>query len=71
VFRSTCQQHFLDLCDLLAQAKPAEADPEGAWYTFEKGVLLLKHELQSYRLSAALFVPRISTSLTTSSQLLK
>jgi len=32
------QQHFLDLCELLGQPKPAAADPEGAWYTFERGV---------------------------------
>ena len=36
--RSACQQHFLDLCELLGQPKPAEADPHGTWYTFEKGV---------------------------------
>ncbi|MFH1108381.1 MAG: DNA methyltransferase [Planctomycetota bacterium] len=36
--RSAYQQHFLDLCDLLAQPKPADADPDGAWYTFERGV---------------------------------
>ena len=36
--RSACQQHFCDLCDLLGQPKPAEADPEGTWYTFERGV---------------------------------
>ena len=36
--RSACQQHFLDLCELLGQPKPAEADPDGAWYTFERGV---------------------------------
>jgi hypothetical protein len=36
--RSACQQHFLDLCELLGQPKPAEADPEGTWYTFEYGV---------------------------------
>lgn len=36
--RSGYQQHFLDLCELLGQPKPAEADPDGAWYTFEKGV---------------------------------
>ncbi|HVP12702.1 MAG TPA: DNA methyltransferase, partial [Phycisphaerae bacterium] len=36
--RSAAQQHFLDLCELLGQPKPAEADPEGAWYTFERGV---------------------------------
>ena len=36
--RSACQQHFLDLCKLLGQPTPAEADPDGTWYTFEKGV---------------------------------
>jgi hypothetical protein len=36
--RSAAQQHFLDLCDLLGQPKPAAADPKGAWYTFERGV---------------------------------
>ena len=36
--RSACQQHFLDLCELLDQPKPAEADPDGDCYTFEKGV---------------------------------
>ena len=36
--RSAYQQHFLDLCELLGQAKPADADPDGAWYTFERGV---------------------------------
>jgi hypothetical protein len=35
--RSACQQHFLDLCELLGQPKPAAADPEGAWYCFERG----------------------------------
>ena len=37
--RSACQQHFLDLCELLDQPKPAAADPDGAWYTFERGSL--------------------------------
>jgi type II restriction/modification system DNA methylase subunit YeeA len=36
--RSACQQHFCDLCDMLGQPKPAEADPEGTWYTFDRGV---------------------------------
>jgi hypothetical protein len=36
--RSACQLHFLDLCDLLGQPKPAEVDPKGEWYTFERGV---------------------------------
>ena len=35
--RSAAQQHFLDLCELLGAAKPADADPEGAHYTFERG----------------------------------
>src|SRR5712691_7857220 len=36
--RSAAQQHFLDLCELLGQPKPAAADPDGAFYTFERGV---------------------------------
>ncbi len=36
--RSAYQQHFLDMCDLLNQPKPAAADPDGAFYTFERGV---------------------------------
>jgi len=36
--RSACQQHFLDLCEMLGQPKPTGADPTGEWYTFEYGV---------------------------------
>ena len=36
--RSGSQQHFIDLCRMLGQPTPAEADPEGLFYTFEKGV---------------------------------
>lgn len=36
--RSSYQQHFLDLCDMLGMPKPAEEDPAGDFYTFEKGV---------------------------------
>jgi hypothetical protein len=36
--RSASQQHFLDLCELMAYPKPAEVDPKGEWFTFEKGV---------------------------------
>jgi hypothetical protein len=36
--RSAYQQHFLDLCELLDHPKPAEVDPAGKWFTFEKGV---------------------------------
>ena len=36
--RSGYQQHFLDLCDVLGAPKPAEMDPHGEFYTFEKGV---------------------------------
>lgn len=36
--RAACQEHFLDLCKLLGQPTPATADPDGAWYTFERGV---------------------------------
>src|SRR5215210_4721650 len=36
--RSSYQQHFLDLCEMLGAPKPAEKDPKGEFYTFEKGV---------------------------------
>lgn len=36
--RSAAQQHFLDLCELLDHPKPAETDPEGVDFTFERGV---------------------------------
>ena len=35
--RSAAQSHFNDLCRVLGQEAPAEADPAGAWYTFERG----------------------------------
>jgi len=34
---SASQQHFLDLCELFDHPKPAEADPTGESFTFEKG----------------------------------
>src|SRR5215218_7169836 len=36
--RSAAQSHFIDLCAVLGQPTPVEADPTGSWYTFEKGV---------------------------------
>lgn len=36
--RSAAQQHFIDLCELLQQPRPAQIDQEGTSYTFEKGV---------------------------------
>jgi len=35
--RSAAQQHFLDLCELMDHPKPAEVDPTGEFFTFEKG----------------------------------
>jgi type II restriction/modification system DNA methylase subunit YeeA len=35
--RSASQQHFLDLCRVLDHPMPAEADPTGENFTFEKG----------------------------------
>jgi type II restriction/modification system DNA methylase subunit YeeA len=37
--RAASQEHFLDLCSLLEHPTPAEADPEGTWFTFEYGAL--------------------------------
>lgn len=36
--RSAAHQHFIDLCDLLQQPRPAQVDQDGTAYTFEKGV---------------------------------
>ncbi len=36
--RSSYQQHFLDLCEMLGAPKPADVDQTGGFYTFEKGV---------------------------------
>jgi len=35
--RSAAQEHFLDLCRMLAHPTPAEADPTGESFCFEKG----------------------------------
>ncbi len=35
--RSAAQEHFLDLCALLDEPTPAQADPTGEHYCFEKG----------------------------------
>ncbi len=36
--RSAAQEHFIDLCRLLGEATPAEDDPSGEHYCFERGV---------------------------------
>ena len=35
--RSASQSHFNDLCALLGLLDPVSADPQGDWFTFEKG----------------------------------
>ena len=35
--RSAAQEHFIDLCHLLGESTPAEADPAGDAYCFERG----------------------------------
>ncbi len=37
--RSAAQEHFIDLCRLLDEPTPAEADPKGDHYCFERGAL--------------------------------
>ena len=36
--KSAAQSHFIDLCEVLGQPRPAAADQAGAFYTFGKGV---------------------------------
>ena len=35
--RATSQEHFINLCQLLSEKTPNEADPSGDFYAFEKG----------------------------------
>jgi hypothetical protein len=35
--KQAAQQHFLDLCHLFHHPTPADADPTGSWYCFERG----------------------------------
>ncbi len=35
--RAAAQEHFIDLCRMLGQPTPNDADPTGDWYAFEKG----------------------------------
>lgn len=35
--RAAAQEHFIDLCRLLGEPTPNEADPHGEFYAFEKG----------------------------------
>lgn len=35
--RAAAQSHFIDLCRLLGEPTPAEADPHGEFYCFERG----------------------------------
>jgi type II restriction/modification system DNA methylase subunit YeeA len=37
--RSAAQSHFIDLCEILGEPRPAAVDQEGTTYTFEKGVI--------------------------------
>ncbi len=36
--RAGAQSHFIALCHALGELAPAEADPAGTWYTFERGL---------------------------------
>lgn len=35
--RSASQSHFNGLCALLGEPTPTDVDPDGTWYTFERG----------------------------------
>jgi hypothetical protein len=37
--RASAQSHFNDLCHMLGQQTPHEADPRGEWFAFEKGAV--------------------------------
>jgi hypothetical protein len=35
--RAAAQSHFIDMCRVLGEPAPTDADPDGTWYAFEKG----------------------------------
>jgi type II restriction/modification system DNA methylase subunit YeeA len=35
--RAAAQSHFIDLCRMLDEPAPTDADPKGDWYAFERG----------------------------------
>lgn len=35
--RAAAQSHFIDLCRMLEEPAPTDADPKGDWYAFERG----------------------------------
>ena len=37
--RAASHSHFIDLCHLLGEKAPTDADPRGEWYAFEKGAM--------------------------------
>ena len=37
--RAGSQSHFIDLCRVLGEKPPTDADPKGEWYAFEKGAM--------------------------------
>jgi len=37
--RSSSQTHFIDLCRLVGHPDPVSADPQGEWFTFERGLV--------------------------------
>jgi hypothetical protein len=57
------QQHFLDLCDLLGEKKPAEVDPTGTWFTFQKGLTTTGGKKGFAAASAAALKKRTLTNL--------
>src|SRR5215204_2225848 len=36
--KGAAQSHFIELCAVLGEPTPMQADPTGTWYAFEKGV---------------------------------
>ena len=37
--RAGSHSHFIDLCHLLGEKPPTDADPRGEWYALEKGAM--------------------------------
>jgi len=52
--RSASQSHFIDLCRLLGEPTPTDADPAGEWYCFERSARKDTLALQAHHRQSSL-----------------
>ena len=60
--RAAAHSHFRDLCDVLGEETPTDADPKGEWYAFEKGAS--KRLVETSKSMPWTSLPRLRFSMT-------